>query len=68
MIAALLRRRRAPDLHARRLALGVFGADAWPHRGARPTTIIAKALHFLAGAALGLVVGLVLIWLAVGCP
>jgi hypothetical protein len=66
MIAALLRRRRAPDFHTKRLALGVFGAsaDRWPRRNALP----ARLGHFIAGVALGLVLALVLIWIATGCP
>jgi hypothetical protein len=71
MIAALrLRRRRAPDFHTERLALGLFGAsaDRWPRRNRLPAGAMARLGHFVAGVALGFVVALVLIWIAVRCP
>jgi hypothetical protein len=68
---ALRMRRRAPadSFHYRRLALGVFGADAWPHRGARPRTMIAKLAHLAIGMVLGAVfAAIVLAWIGAGCP
>lgn len=67
---ALRLRRRSPSFHHRRLALGLFGSsfDRWPRRNRIPASAIARLGHFAAGVALGLVVALVLIWLAVGCP
>lgn len=65
---ALLRRRPAPDLHARRLAVGL-GIDRWPHRGRRPTTILAKLVHVVVGIVLGAVgAAIVLAWIGAGCP
>ena len=70
MIAAL-RRRRSPSFHHRRLAVGLFGTtagDPWSSRNRLPRTWIAKLGHLLAGVALGLILALVLIWIATGCP
>jgi hypothetical protein len=66
MTALRLRRQRpADDFHHRRLALGVFGADAWPHRGARPRTIVAKLIHVAIGMVLGAVgAAVVIAWVA----
>jgi len=66
-VIALLRRRRAPDFHARRLAVGL-GVDRWPRRNRVPASAIARIGHFVSGVALGLCLGLVLLWLATGCP
>jgi hypothetical protein len=67
MIAVLLlRRRRAPDFHARRLAVGL-GVDRWPRRDRVPASAMARLGHFAAGVALGLILALVMIWIAVGC-
>jgi hypothetical protein len=56
VIAALLRRRRAPTFHHKRLAAGLLGAlssDPWPHRAKPPATIGAKLVHLGVGIALG---------------
>jgi len=73
MIAALLRRRSraGDDFHHRRLALGLFGAtagDRWARRNRAPASATARLGHFVAGVALGLILALVLVWIAVGCP
>ena len=68
---ALRLRRREPSFRDKRLAVGLFGSsagDRWPRRNRLPASALARLGHFLAGAALGLVVGLVLIWLATWCP
>jgi len=68
MITTILR--QEPSFHHRRLALGLFGssADLWPRRNRLPATVMGRLGHFIAGVVLGLVVALVLIWLAIGCP
>jgi hypothetical protein len=69
-VIALLRRRQETSFHHRRLAVGLFGSstDRWPRRNRQPVTVLARLGHFIAGVALGLVVALVLIWIATGCP
>ena len=63
-------RRRQPDFRSRRLAVGLFGSsgDRWPRRNRLPASAMARLGHFVAGVALGLILALVMIWIAVRCP